>query len=90
MPTAAPQAEGRTCWVPRGPPAAGFALCAWAKGAKTVLPDPTSCLPGRRPVVLRAVEQCPHIRLVPPCDIDHQHTCKVRGRGQMGTGVTQQ
>lgn len=70
--------------MPQGPHGAEFALRAWA------LLDPTAHLPGRRPVVLRAVEQRPHVRLVPPGDIDHQHTCKVRGEGQMGPGVTPQ
>lgn len=30
--------------------------------------------------MLRAVEQRPHVRLVPPGDVDHQHTCKARGQ----------
>lgn len=48
------------------------------------------CLPGRCPVVLCAVKQRPHVRLVPPGDVDHQHTCKERREGQAGPGVTPQ
>lgn len=37
--------------------------------------------------MLRAVQQCPHVRLVPPGDVDHQHPCKARGKGQTGPDV---
>lgn len=40
--------------------------------------------------MLSAVEQRPHVRLVPPGDVDHQHTCKVRGEDQTGPDVTPQ
>lgn len=87
-PQGPPRAQSRAYRVPWGPYVAGFALQSWVKGTEAVLLNPTARLPGRCPVVLRAVKQRPHVRLVPPGDIDHQHTCKVRGEGQTGPGVT--
>lgn len=40
--------------------------------------------------MLRAVQQRPHIRLVPPGHVDHQHPCKAWGKGQTEPGVIPQ
>lgn len=81
IPMAAPWAQGRVSQVPWGPYRAQFVLSARSP------PEPPSHLPGRCPVMLRAVQQCPHVCLVPPGDVDHQHPCKAREKGQMGPGV---
>lgn len=76
-PVAAPWAQGRVSWVPWGPYRAGFALSTGSP------PEAPVRLPGRCPVMLRAVQQRPHVSLVPPGDVDHQHPCKARGKGQV-------